>query len=180
MPPLFVSILVYCLIIVGLSAIFMLAHKEKYAFLKKIHREQKVGSLICAIALGWSGWQGYTLLGQDFPGIASAIPILVPALIVGVYVLMDYVFTRALGGLMIMLICELLFQLQGVEMGARFLFSIIAYVIAVLGMYMIGQPWRFRNLLFKSAEQPEYGKKLAGVIVVLNVVMFIPVVVAYV
>ena len=180
MPPLFASVLVYLIIIAGVSAVFLLVHKEKYAFLKKIHREQKVGSLMCALALGWAGWQGYTLLGQDFPGIAGAIPILVPALIVGVYVLMDYIFTRALGGLLIMLICELLFQLQAVDMQARFIFSSIAYVFAVMGMYMIGQPWRFRNLLFKSAEEADYGKKLAASIVALTAVMFIPVVMAYV
>ena len=180
MPPLFVSVLVYLIIIIAVAAIFLLVHKEKYAFLKKIHREQKVGSLICALALGWAGWQGYTLLGQDFPGIASAIPILIPALIVGVYVLMDYIFTRALGGLMIMLICELLYQFQAVEMEARFLFSSVAYVFAILGMYMIGQPWRFRNLLFNAADHADYGKKLAATIGALTFAMFIPVVLAYV
>ena len=178
--PLYASATAYWVVILSMAAIFLLANKEKYGFLKKIHREQKVGSVISALALGWSGWQGYTLLGQDFPGIASIIPILVPALIVGVYVLMDYVFTRALGGLMIMLICDLLAQVQGELYGGQILFSMIAYIFAILGMYMIGQPWRFRNLLFKSIETPEYGKKLATVIIVFNVAMFSPLVFSYV
>ena len=171
---------VFVLLILSVSAIFLLCSNEKYAFLKNIHREKKAGSIISALALVWAGVQGYELLGQDFPGISSVIPILVPALIVGVFFLMDYIFTRAVGGLMILLICDLLYQGQIEEMPARFLFSIIAYSLAVAGMYMIGQPWRFRNLLFKSIENKTFGKKLAFGITSAMVVMFVPFIMIYV
>ena len=173
--PLYVSILAYWIIILAVAGIFISVNKEKYSFLKTIHREQKIGSLIAALALGWSGWQGHQLLGQDFPTIAGVIPILVPALIVGVYLLMDYVFTRALGGLLIMLICDILFQIQDFDVAGRFVVSLIAYVFAIIGMYMIGQPWRFRDLLFKSIETPAFGKRVALITLGLSVAMFIPV-----
>lgn len=171
---------VFVLLLLGVSAIFMLCSNEKYSFLKTIHREKKIGSIISALALVWAGVQGYELLGQDFPAISSVIPILVPALIVGVFFLMDYIFTRAIGGLMILLICDLFYQGQTGEMPARFLFSIIGYSLAIVGMYMIGQPWRFRDLVFKSIENKAFGKKLAIGITSALLVMFVPLVMTYV
>ncbi len=174
------TIIVFVILVLGLAGIFLLCSNEKYSFLKKIHREQKVGSIISTLALVWAGIQGYELLGQDFPAIASAIPILVPALIIGVFFLMDYIFTRAVGGLMIMLICELFYVGQADEMPVRFLFSFCGYSIALAGMYMIGQPWRFRDLLFKSIDDKVFGKKMASGIVVTLVLMFVPFICAYV
>lgn len=171
---------VFVLLLLGVSAIFMLCSNEKYSFLKTIHREKKIGSIISALALVWAGVQGYELLGQDFPTISSVIPILIPALIIGVFFLMDYIFTRAVGGLMILLICDLFYQGQIEEMPARFLFSLIGYALAIAGMYMIGQPWRFRDLLFKSIENKAFGKKLAIGITSSMVIMFIPFIMIYV
>ena len=171
---------VFAVLILTIAAIFLLCSNEKYSFLKTIHREKKVGSLISALALIWAGVQGYELLGQDFPGITSAIPILVPILIVGVIFLMDYIFTRAVGGLLILLICDLFYQGQLTDMPARFLFSLIGYTLAVAGMYMIGQPWRFRDLLFKSVEDKAFGKKVAIGITSSMIIMFVPFIMIYV
>ena len=178
--PSYVAIALLLIILLGLAALFILCSNSKYKFLGKIHRERTAGSLICAGALIWAGLQGYELLGQDFPMIASIIPILVPLLIVGVYFLMDYIFTRAVGGLMIMLICEVFYISQENDMPARFLFSICGYLFAVCGMYMIGQPWRFRDILFKSIEDKKFGKKAGGIITTVTLVMFIPFVFMYV
>lgn len=167
-------------VILSIAGIFLLCSNEKYSGLKKIHREKKIGSIISAAALIWAGAQGYELLGQDFPAISSVIPILVPALIVGVFFLMDYIFTRAMGGMMILLICELFFQGQVRDMSARFLFSIIGYIFAIAGMYMIGQPWRFRDILFKAAEDKSFGKKVAVGISVSMIAMFVPFILIYV
>lgn len=178
--PAALTISVFVLLILSMAGIFLLCSSEKYTFLKTIHREKKVGSVISALALGWAGLQGYELLGQDFPAISSAIPILVPALIVGVIFLMDYIFTRAMGGFMILLICDLFYQGQTQEMPGRFLFSLIGYVLAIAGMYMIGQPWRFRDLLFKSIDDKVFGKKMAIGITASLVIMFVPFVISYV
>lgn len=178
--PIALTAALFILSILAVAAIFKLSSQEKYSSLKKIHREQKLGSLISAIALSWGGIQGYELLGQDFPSVAGIIPILTPVLIIGVYFLMDYIFTRALGGIIIMLICELFYRSQDVEMPARFLFSLIGYGFAIAAMYMVGQPWRFRDYLFKSAENQQFGSKLAGLVTVALVIMFIPFAIAYV
>jgi hypothetical protein len=178
--PIALTALLFVGCILALALILLLSHQEKFSSLKKIHREQKIGSLISALALGWGGYQGYELLGQDFPTIASVIPIAIPALIVGVYFLMDYIFTRAMGGFMIMLICELLYRSQNVEMGGRILFSFVGYAFAILGMYMIGQPWRFKNVLFKSIDDKAYGAKIAYTAIGSVVLMFVPFVVSYV
>ena len=53
-------------------------------------------------------------------------------------------------------------------------------VFAIAAMYMVGQPWRFRDYLFKSAENQPFGSKLAGLVTVALVIMFIPFAIAYV
>ena len=178
--PIALTAVLFAVCIVALAAILKFSSQEKYSSLKKIHREQKLGSVISAIALSWGGIQGYELLGQDFPSIAGIIPILTPLLIIGVYFLMDYIFTRALGGIIIMLICELFYRSQDVEMPARFIFSLLGYTFAVAAMYMVGQPWRFRDYLFKAAENKQLGAKFSSIILASLVVMFIPFLIAYV
>ena len=69
---------------------------------------------------------------------------------------------------------------QADEMSVRFLFSFCGYAIALAGMYMIGQPWRFRDLLFKSIEDKGFGKKMASGIALTLVLMFVPFICAYV
>ena len=178
--PLVLTVSFFVCCVAFLAVLFKLVSDGKYASLKKIHREQKVGSLVSGIALGWGGVQGYELLGQDFPAIASLFPIITPLLIIGVYFLMDYIFTRAMGGFMIMLICELLFRTQEVHMGGRILFSLAAYTIAVAGMYMIGQPWKFRDLVFKASEDKSFGTKVSAVISILLLSILVPFAIAYV
>ena len=146
--PAAVTISLFVFLLISLAAIFLLCGDDKYPFLKKIHREHIIGSIISTSALAWAGFQGYELLGQDFPAIASIIPILVPALIIGVFFLMDYIFTRAVGGLLIMLICDLFYISQETEMPARFLFSLCGYIITVAGMYMIGPAMEIQRYAF--------------------------------
>ena len=178
--PVAVTCSLFVILVLGLALVFVFCSHEKYSFLKKIHREKKLGSVISAGAFIWAGIQGYELLGQDFPSVASVIPIIVPALIVGVFLLMDYVFTRAVGGLLIMLVCELFYIGQHTDMPARILFSFCGYAVVVVSMYMIGQPWRFRNLLFKAIEDKTFGKKMATGIISALILMFIPLVYSYV
>lgn len=178
--PIALTAFLFAACILSVAIIFKLASQEKFSFLKKVHREQKIGSLISAIALSWGGIQGYELLGQDFPSIAGVIPILTPILIIGVYFLMDYIFTRALGGIIIMLICELFYRSQDVDMQARFLFSFVGYLFAIVAMYMVGQPWRFRDYLFKAVEDRQFGSRVTLSISICLVVMFVPFILAYV
>jgi hypothetical protein len=174
------SLAVFSLIVCALVLLFLLQPGGRYPFLKTIHREQKIGSLVAALALGWSGVQGFQLLGEDFPRIAGAIPLATPLLIIAVYFLMDYIFTRALGGLLIMLICDLLFQTQELQMPGRVIFSLAAYALAVAGMYMIGQPWRYRDLLFKAAADRSAARRIAVWPAACGLLVLIPLGLAYV
>ena len=178
--PIALTALLFAVCVLSVAVIFKAVSHEKYSFLKKIHREQKLGSLISAVALSWLGIQGYELLQQDFPSIAGVIPILTPMLIIGVYFLMDYIFTRALGGIIIMLICELLYKSKEVDMQAWFLFSFTAYLFAIVAMYMVGQPWRFRDYLFRAIDDKQFGSRVTLSISVCLLVMFAPLIFAYV
>lgn len=166
--------IIYIILILALAFIFLLVSQPKLAILKKLHRENKIGGVILVIAMFWAGYQGYILFGQDFPIIASILPIAVPVSTMAALFLMDYIFTRAIGGIIILLTCELFFLSQINDMSFRFFFAIVGYSYAIIGMYMIGQPWHFRDLLLKSAENKAFGKKVFLIMLCSIIVMFIP------
>ncbi len=166
--------LIYIAILLALAFVFLLVSQPKFAILKKLHRENKIGGVILVISMFWAGYQGYILFGQDFPMISSILPIAVPLATMSALFLMDYIFTRAVGGILILLTCELFFLSQINDMSFRFLFAIVGYSYSIIGMYMIGQPWHFRDFLLKSAENKAFGKKACLIILFSLLVMFIP------
>ena len=79
-----------------------------------------------------------------------------------------------------MLICEMFYHSQEVIMPGRFVFSFSGYAFTIMGMYMLGQPWRFRDLLFKATADAQFGKKLSMGIFGVVILMSIPLTLAYV
>ena len=171
-----VALLFICL---PAAFLFKLVGKDQN-FLKKIYREKKLGIAIAAVTMAWAASLGVKLFAGDFPAIADKIPIIAPIVIIAVFFYMDFILPRALGALYLMLIIAIFDTNFDEGVAFRGLSSIIWYAWAVIAMYLVGQPWRLRDLMLKVADKKLSAKKVALPVIISVVLAILPVVIHYV
>ncbi len=125
-------------------------------------RERIFGALVAAGALSWGGWEAHILLGQDFGMITQLLPYLIPAAIIATALWMDFLLARALAGLFLLLVCQLLPLAFAAAVPGRLCLALSLYPLGLAAMFVLGQPWRLRDLLEKTATRPALAKVAAG------------------
>ena len=121
---------------------------------KRLPRERVVGGALGLMALLWSAWLVEPLLEG---GLASLRPWLVPvALVVGIAgaFLLDYVLTRALGGLLLLVVNAIMHLAFVAQAPWRGTVSVVCYALGLAGLFMIGAPYRFRDVLEACCRSP--------------------------
>jgi hypothetical protein len=122
---------------------------EKPDLWKTLPRERHFGFFIGLACLIWSANLAIPMLEG---GLAGLRRILFPAVIVMAVLssfLLDYLFTRAVGGLLLLTANHLLHMAFAEHAAMRPLFSLVCYAIGITGGIMIATPYRFRNVLQK-------------------------------
>ena len=137
-------------------------------------RERIIGALLAAGALSWGGWEAYLLLGQDFGMITQLLPVLIPVAIIATALWMDYLLARALAGLFLLLVCQLLPLAFAAAVPGRLCLALSLYPLGLAAMFVLGQPWRLRDLLEKSASRPGFAKAAAGGLCLATLAFVIP------
>jgi len=157
----FLSSLIFTLILSFVGYVFLRGAAHNPGRWKTLHRDKKIGIVLAFICLAWSAYHGMQLLEDPQSTLRRLLPILVVVISVGVYFLIDYIFTRAFGGLLLLTTNFLLYAAWSDAIVLRPVFSLVCYIFAIAGMFMVGQPWRFRDLLFKAIDNPPFGRKVA-------------------
>lgn len=121
---------------------------------KVLPRERIVGAMLGVLCLIWSAHEAAPLLEESLAGYRRLLPYLVVVIGVLGILFLDYLFTRAVGGVLLLSIVWLLHQAFASHAPVRWLFAIVCYLLAIGGMFMIGSPWRFRDLLQRAAAEP--------------------------
>jgi len=117
---------------------------------KKLPRERYLGEVMVIVCLVWSMVHVIPMLEGSLVRLRIWIRILMPVIAVLAFFFLDYLFTRALGGLLLLLVTEVLHGAFAVHLPMRPVFSAGAYVLGILAMFLIGTPWRFRDMLEKA------------------------------
>ena len=139
---------------------------------KKLPREKNVGTVIGAICLAWSAWLAFPLFEGGMANLKTYLPYVAVAMTILCFMFLEYIFTRALGGFLLLCVTALMHQAFADHAPARWAISILCYVIALAAMFMIGSPWRFRDLL-KSMTEKESLRKSVGIVLASGGVVFI-------
>ena len=116
---------------------------------KKVPRERNVGSAIGLLALIWAARIALPMMEG---GLAKVKPFLVPAAIalgIACWFLLEYVMSRALGGILILVSATVMHMAFSEHAPARWALSLSCYLVGTAGMVMIGWPWLFRDWLEK-------------------------------
>ncbi|NOY81955.1 MAG: hypothetical protein GXP31_13240 [Kiritimatiellaeota bacterium] len=141
--------LIFAAILAGLAYVFGIATVRQPDLWRKLPRERVVGEVIAVICLVWCTVHILPLLEGNMVRFRAWVRILAPILAVLSFFFLDYLFTRALGGLILLLINDLLHGAFTVHLPARPVFALVSYTFGIAALFLIGTPWRFRDLLEK-------------------------------
>lgn len=123
---------------------------------RRIPRERVVGGALGLVCLIWSAKLVSPLFEGGLSRVRSLLPALVILLTVAAVLLLDYLLTRALGGFILLVVSFLLHEAFTAHVPYRALFAVVCYALGVVGLFMIGSPYRFRDFLEKSAQPGRY------------------------
>lgn len=158
--PFIAACLIFSLLPLGLAVLFGLGTAKKPEIHRFLPREKNLGIAIGLVCLAWSAWYVLPLLEGGLARFQPLVKLLVPVVTVLAYFFLNFIFTRALGGIMMLTATYMLHAAFVHHLPLRPVFSILCYLIAVAGMIILALPWRFRDLLQTSSENTGWRKSL--------------------
>lgn len=160
--PFVVSCLLLSLLPAALAVIFGVFAARLPDLWRKLPRERNFGIALGALCLVWSAYYAVPLLEGGLARFQTVIKLLVPITTILSYLYLNYIFTRALGGLMMLAATYVLHEAFVAHLPFRPLFALLCYLVAVAGMFALATPWRFRDLLRKCTEDASWRIGLAA------------------
>ena len=116
------------------------------------------GIILGIVCLIWSAWHGCLMLEGTLEKFHPVVWILVPVTAILSYIYLDYLFSRSLGGFFVLMANELIRQAFGNDVALRPLYSIICLLIGVMGLFLIGTPWRLRDAFELASSRQTAGR----------------------
>jgi hypothetical protein len=116
---------------------------------KWLPREKNFGMVFLIFSLSYGAYYGRFMLEGGLSTYRPMVWILLPIVVLCCYFFLDFVFARALGGVLLVLSIELLGEGFIINLPHRALFSAVTIAYGVLGLFLIGMPWLFRDFLEK-------------------------------
>ena len=144
---------------------------------KPIPRARRAGAAAGVLALMWAASLTAPLLAGLFGGTPAKfegmLPIIVIVAAIGCFFLMDYLFARAVGGLLLLSVNTLLqytFAI-GLQVPLRIMVALICYTLGTYALFMLGSPYRFRNLLERMTHKASWRLPISGALAVSGILI---------
>lgn len=129
------------------------------------------GMAIGIPCLAWSAWHACIMLEGGLAKFHTIVWLLVPTIAILSYFYLDYLFSRALGGLFILAANEMIRCAFAHAIPLRPLFSLVCLLIGVMGLFMLGTPWRMRDAISLAAKNRRYGRGFATALIFMGLVI---------
>lgn len=156
------------LALAGLAAAVLLPrHENAWRWLP---RDRRAGAVLGVVCMGWLVVSVWPVLEDDWARLRTLLPPLAILLTAGAVLWLDFLLTRAVGGFALLSSTWLLTHAFAEGPPARWLLSLACYVIGVAGMFMIGAPWRFRDVLEHAGKRRALRRTVAAALVVLGLI----------
>lgn len=156
--------LLFSLLLAALAYVFGFRVAQKPDLWRALPRERYLGEVVGVLCLVWSAAHVIPMLEGDLARFRLVIKAIVPAVALLGFFYLDYLFTRALGGLFMLMASHLLHGAFVVRLPARPVYSTVCYAFGVIGMFLVGSPWRFRDLLKRATDSRAWRRGLLAVL----------------
>lgn len=126
---------------------------------EKIPRNAVLGSIITIIAIIWCIPQAKPVVPPNFQHL------IVPAAVISAVLaiaFLDYLFSRAAGGFLILLAHYLLHDSFTFHTPMSPLFAIFCFIIGTIGIFFAGKPYLMRDMIRKSAKEKNFKFAVSG------------------
>lgn len=137
----------------------------------RVARSRLGGGIIGIICIAWSTRYILLMLEGGASRYHNLAILLMALLAVLCLVYLDYLFTRALGGFILLTVNVALHEAFVIDLPARGIYALLAYILALAAMILIGLPWRFRHLLEAAQSSPRWRHAAGGLMVVAAAVL---------
>lgn len=141
--------------------LFAVASQRRAAWCRSFPRLKWPGLILGSVCLIWSAWHACVMLEGDLQRFHLWVKLLVPVTAVLCYFFLDYLNARALGGFMILSANYLLHAAFVNAVPGRGFYSMVCLILGVLGLFLVGVPWRLRQTLELAAGKPRLAIGLA-------------------
>ena len=163
----------FLLSLITAAFLFLLAyacafHPQRFASLP---RNVWGGVSIGVPCLAWSAWHACIMLEGGLAKFHVIVWLLVPTIAVLSYFFLDYLFSRALGGFFILSANEMIRCAFAYAIPVRPLFSRVCLLLGVMGLFMLGTPWRMRDAISLAAKDRRYGRGFAVAFTIMGIVL---------
>lgn len=140
-------------------AVWLPKHPEIW---RTLPRERYAGLVLGFLCLWWSAHLVTPMLEGPLEGLRRLLPVVVLALTGASWFCLDYLFTRALAGFLLLTSNHLLHEAFVAHAAWRPAFSVVCYVTGIVALVLLASPWRFRDCLESSAQQPRRARAFAA------------------
>jgi len=172
-----VSNLLFCCLLGAGAATFAVGVRRWPDLWRVLPRQRVLGEALGVVCLVWSVYHVLPMLEGGLARYRPVIKLLVPVTAVLAYFYLNYIFTRALGGFLLLAVTYLLHAAFVARIPVRPLYSLACYAIAAVGMLLVATPWRFRDTLQKATQSARWrwgvGGTLAGLTLFFAVFAFL-------
>ncbi|MCF7854285.1 MAG: hypothetical protein K9N51_05765 [Candidatus Pacebacteria bacterium] len=150
-----------------LTAVICFGTRRYTTLWRRLPRERVTGILIGSVCLIWSATYALPMLEGSLERYHIVIKILVPVTIVLSYLYLNFLFTRALGGFILLGSTYLLHAAFVGQAPIRIVYSLVCYSAAAGGVVLVAAPWYFRDLLEKVTTATRWRHAMTGILTVL-------------
>lgn len=118
---------------------------------QRLPRARGAGEVLGIVCLIWAAYHICPMLEGSLEKYRIAVKLLVPVVAVLGFYHLDYLFTRALGGFLLLTLNHLLHAAFSASVPLRPILAIVCYLLSFVGLVFTAAPWRFRDLLEKAS-----------------------------
>lgn len=110
-------------------------------------RSRLVGELLGIVCLVWSAYHASLMLEGGLAVYRRFLWLLVPVVAALAYGHLEYLLARSLGGIAILCASSMTHGAFVAHLSYRPVYAFLCYLVGISGLFLIGIPWRFRDLL---------------------------------
>jgi hypothetical protein len=119
---------------------------------RRLPRHRGAGVLLGFLCLVWAGVHICNILEGDMARFKLVVQVMVPAVTVLCFFFLDYLFSRSVAGILLLLVNHVLHEAFAVNVPMRPVFSTLCYLVGVAAIILVCYPWLMRDALEKSAQ----------------------------